>query len=80
MQKRFPFDNGEMLLTTSVLKRPSGKNLSNTITLDGDANDWGVTPDKTVPLTPGERCHSLIRLRMRKSYDGVRHGTAAVQG
>ena len=50
-----PFDGGEVKLTTASFWRPSGKNLNKSSTTGKDEDEWGVTPDKVVPLTPKER-------------------------
>ncbi len=46
---------GEIKLTTASFWRPSGKNLNKSSTTGKDEDEWGVTPDKVVKLTPKER-------------------------
>jgi C-terminal peptidase prc len=48
------FDGGKIKLTTATFWRPSGKNLNKASTSGKDEDEWGVTPDKIVKLTPQE--------------------------
>ncbi len=45
---------GEVKLTTASFWRPSGKNLNKSSTSGKDEDEWGVTPDRVVKLTPKE--------------------------
>jgi C-terminal peptidase prc len=45
----------EIKLTTASFWRPSGKNLNKASTAGKDEDEWGVTPDKVIKLTPKER-------------------------
>ena len=57
VQNVLPFKptGGEIKLTTASFWRPSGKNLNKTSTAGKEDEDWGVIPDKVVPLTREER-------------------------
>jgi C-terminal peptidase prc len=50
-----PFEGGDIKLTTASFWRPSGKNLNKSSTSGKDEDEWGVTPDRLVKLTPKER-------------------------
>lgn len=45
----------QIKLTTATFWRPSGKNLNKSSTKGTPQEDWGVRPDKEVPLTRAER-------------------------
>ena len=45
----------EIKLTTASFWRPSGKNLNKASTGGKDEDEWGVTPDKVIKLSPKER-------------------------
>jgi C-terminal peptidase prc len=45
----------EIKLTTASFWRPSGKNLNKASTSGKDEDEWGVTPDKVIKLSPKER-------------------------
>jgi len=50
-----PFEGGEIKLTTASFWRPSGRNLNKSSTGGKDEDEWGVTPDRVIKLTPKER-------------------------
>jgi C-terminal peptidase prc len=45
----------EIKLTTASFWRPNGKNLNKASTPGKDEDEWGVTPDKVIKLSPKER-------------------------
>src|SRR5262249_19799681 len=49
------YEEGEIKLTTASFWRPNGKNLNKSSTSGKDEDEWGVTPDKVITLTPKER-------------------------
>jgi C-terminal peptidase prc len=49
------YEGGEIKLTTASFWRPSNKNLNKSSTSGKDEDEWGVTPDKVIKLTPTER-------------------------
>jgi len=49
------YEDGEIKLTTASFWRPNGKNLNKSSTGGKDEDEWGVTPDKVITLTPKER-------------------------
>ncbi len=61
VQNVVPFEkeNGEVKseikLTTATFWRPNGKNLNKSSTKGTPDEDWGVRPDKDIPLTRAER-------------------------
>src|SRR5262249_44708267 len=55
VQNITPFEGGELKMTTATFWRPSGKNLNKSSTSGKEEEDWGVVPDKAVPLTAKER-------------------------
>jgi C-terminal processing protease CtpA/Prc len=50
-----PFGGGELKLTTASFWRPNGRNLNKSSTSGKDDDEWGVTPDVVIKLTPKER-------------------------
>ncbi len=55
VQNITPFEGGELKMTTATFWRPSGKNLNKSSTSGKEEEDWGVIPDKVVPLSAKER-------------------------
>jgi C-terminal processing protease CtpA/Prc len=50
-------------VTNASFWRPSGKNLNKSSTQGREDEDWGVRPDKAVPLTSAERFELSEHLR-----------------
>jgi C-terminal peptidase prc len=54
MQIRYPFHGGELRLTTSLFRRPSGANLDREHLSDPAHTPWGVTPDREQRLSEAD--------------------------
>ncbi len=55
VQHTQPWEDGLLKFTMASFWRPNGKNLNKSSTKGKDEDEWGVMPDKVVPLTRKER-------------------------
>jgi carboxyl-terminal processing protease len=55
VQNIMDFEGGQLKMTTATFWRPSGKNLNKASTAGKDEDEWGVTPDKIIPLSRKEQ-------------------------